>query len=54
VAGDYECAPPPLYQIEIKKANNMTSDILRDLPFSRNETLKSADEYFVILKNKII
>jgi hypothetical protein len=29
--------------------------ILRDLPFSRNQTLKSADDYYVrILKNKLI
>jgi hypothetical protein len=33
----------------------MTSKVLRDLPFSRNQTLKSADQQYIrISKNKLI
>jgi hypothetical protein len=33
----------------------MISKVLRDLPFSRNQPLKSADDYYIrILKNKLI
>jgi len=35
--------------------DTMLSEVLRDLPFSRNQPLKSADvPYFRILKNKLI
>jgi hypothetical protein len=33
----------------------MISKVLRDLPFSRNQPLKSGDDYHIrILKNKLI
>jgi hypothetical protein len=33
----------------------MISNVLHDLPFSQNEPLKSADDYYIrILKNKLI
>jgi hypothetical protein len=33
----------------------MIPKVLRDLPFSRNQPLKSADEYYIrILKNKLM
>jgi hypothetical protein len=36
-------------------ADIMISKVLRDLPFSRNQTLKSADDQYIrILKNKLI
>jgi hypothetical protein len=35
--------------------NIMVSKVLRDLPFSRNQSLQSADDqYIIILKNKLI
>jgi hypothetical protein len=47
--------PPPKYKFKKRDfADTMVSNVSRDLPFSRNQTLKSADEqYTVILKNKI-
>jgi hypothetical protein len=39
--------PPPNRNLKIKQHDIR---LLRDLPFSRNEPLKSADEYFKILK----
>jgi hypothetical protein len=49
--------PPP--KAEIKKNTDfvyiMISKVLRDLPFSRNQPLKSADDQYInILKNKLI
>jgi hypothetical protein len=43
-------------QIEIKKTvflDKMVSRVLRDLPFNRNQPLKTADDLYIrILKNK--
>jgi hypothetical protein len=34
--------------------DTMIFNVLRDLPFSRNQTLKSANDWYIrILKNKI-
>ena len=49
--------PPGDNPIAVNKyiiSYTMTSYILRDLPFSRKEPLKSADDYIVILKNKFV
>jgi hypothetical protein len=47
--------PPPHPKSKFKKiVDMMISNVLRDLPFSRNQHLKSADDYFIgILKNKM-
>jgi hypothetical protein len=40
---------------KFKNVDIMTSKVLRDFPFSRNQPLKSAnDRYVRILKNKLI
>ena len=50
--------PPKPPKIEIKKKIgfvDIISKLLHDLPFSRNQLLKSADDWYIgILKNKLI
>jgi hypothetical protein len=49
---------PPPKKPKLKKhtfVDSMISEVLRDFPFSRNQTLKSADYWYIqILKNKLI
>jgi hypothetical protein len=49
------CSPPPP-QMEIKTKNTdfvdtIISNVLRDLPFSRNQPLKSADDWYIRILN---
>jgi hypothetical protein len=50
--------PPPKKKRKLKKkhfVDTMISEVLPDLPFSRNQPLKSTDDnYTRILKNKLI
>ena len=49
--------PPKPPKIEIKEIGfvDIISELLHDLPFSRNQPLKSADDWYIrILKNKLI
>jgi hypothetical protein len=50
--------PPQIPQnLNLKNTNfvDMVSKVLRDLPFSRNQPLKSANDWYIrILKNKLI
>jgi hypothetical protein len=51
-------APPNPTSPKIKKKTHFVdtiSKVLRDLTFSRNQSLKSADDYYIIiLKNKLM
>jgi hypothetical protein len=53
-----DCSPPNTPNRNLKSADfvyTMISEILRDLPFNRNQPLKSPDDYYIrILKNKLI
>jgi hypothetical protein len=54
--GCSETATPPPYKLKKKAdfADTMVSNVSSDLPFSRNQPLKSADEQYTgILKNNI-
>jgi hypothetical protein len=55
--GSPAVAPPPTQNRNYKKNTGFVdtiSDILRDPPFSRNQSLKSVDDWYTgILKNKI-
>jgi hypothetical protein len=56
--GCQAAAPPPHKPPNLKNTyfvDIMISKVLRDLPFSRNQPLKSADDCYIrILKNKLI
>jgi hypothetical protein len=56
--GAAELKPPNPKKLKFKKhafVAIMISKVLRDLPFSRNQPLKSADEWYIkILESKLL
>jgi hypothetical protein len=58
MGGGGRAAPPQTLQNRNLKTNfidMVISKVLRDIPFSRNQPLKSADDQYIrILKNKLI